>query len=361
MRPLLLLLLAAATAVADDAVSRQNLETTVKTLASRAFGGRRGPGARKAEAYVAAKFRALGLKTQVREHPGDGGVPCRNVIGIRQAGPEPAPEHLIVSAHYDHLGGNGVLFFPGAADNAAGVAALFECARLVKPAPGRDLVFIAFDQEELGLVGSDAYAAKPLRPLAECAAFLTFDLLGREMADCVKDTLFCVGSERSDGLFEVVRGTPPPAPLTMGYVGSDVVGRRSDYVAFEEKQVPFLFFSTGEYGDYHRPTDTPERLDFDKLELEARHLVAVTRRIVAAPRPKWRAERARRNEEIASLRAAIGHLLGKGPALGLGEAELVAARMFEAQLRLMEKLPEITAEQRQMVVRTCRGFMGKLR
>ena len=204
-----LILACAATA---QEVSAEKLKAHVEKLASAEFGGRRGKGARLAEAYIQKLFVAAGLKTHIQELPGNG-TPVRNVVGVLAAGKEPTAEHVILSAHYDHLGRLGGFVFPGASDNAAGVAALLEIARVLKPAEDqlkRDVIFVAFDQEEIGLVGSDAYAKKPVRPLKDCAVFLTFDILGRDLAGVTTGLLFCTGTEKSDGLLDLVKAGKKP-------------------------------------------------------------------------------------------------------------------------------------------------------
>ena len=344
--------------VAKD-IRKEILERHVRKLASEEFAGRRGAGARKAEKYIREAFVAAGLKTQVQELPGRG-TPLRNVIGVLQSGKEPTTEHVIVSAHYDHLGKWGGFLFPGASDNAAGVAALLELARVLKPPLKRDVIFIAFDQEEIGLVGSFGYAERPLRPLKDCAAFLTFDILGRDLADVTKGVLFCVGTERADSLLGVVKGTKIPEEVFLVYAGADIVGARSDFVAFMKKRVPFLFFSTGENRDYHQPTDTPDRLNYDKLHREAQVIAAVTRRIVEAPRAKFLDEPASHVEEAATLAVAIKQLLDQRKKLGLSNFEAGIGAMFLANLQRIEKNGKMTPVERKQVVLVCKQLISML-
>ncbi|MGH7163270.1 MAG: M28 family metallopeptidase, partial [Planctomycetota bacterium] len=332
MRRALVVLLVAPLLAAEE-VSREKLEAHVRTLASPEYGGRRGEGARKAEEYVDRALREAGLKTRVQEFKTAEGEVCRNVIALLASGERPTREHVIVSAHYDHLGRWGGTLFPGAADNAAGVAAMLEIARLLKPPLQRDVLFISFDQEEVGLVGSTLYVSSPERPLEECAAFLTFDILGRDLADATKGTLFCLGLERSDTLFAAIGAVGPPEGLELAYVGADVIGTRSDYGPFRDKKVPFVFFSAGEFRDYHQPTDTPGRLNFDKLHKETQAILAATRAVIGAPRPKFLDEAACRVEEPASLERVVGQLLENKEKLALTETELVMAQMFRASLK----------------------------
>lgn len=352
-------LFALATLVFAQEVSKENLERHVRKLASDEFAGRRGEGARKAEKYIHDAFTAAGLKTQVQELPGRG-TPLRNVIGVLRSGKEPTQEHVIVSAHYDHLGKWGGFLFPGASDNAAGVAALLELARVLKPPLKRDVIFIAFDQEEIGLVGSFGYTQQPLRPLKDCAAFLTFDILGRDLADVTKGVLFCVGTERADTLLDVVKGTKVPEGVTMVYAGADIVGARSDFVPFMQKKVPFLFFSTGESMDYHQPTDTPDKVDYGKLHREAQVIVSVTRSIIEAPRAKFLDEPAAHVEEAATLAVAIAQMLAQRKKLGLSDFEAGLGKMFLANLQRIEKNGKMTPIERKQIVMVCKQLISML-
>ncbi|MGQ0613509.1 MAG: M28 family metallopeptidase [Planctomycetaceae bacterium] len=359
MKLLLALLLACTLAAAGD-VDRALLEKHVRALASEEFQGRLGPGARKAETYVADAFRAAGLTVRIEETKALGNMPCRNVIGIRQAGKEPAPEHAIVSAHYDHLGYRNGKLHPGAGDNAAGVATLLELARVLEPPPGRDLLFIAFDLEEWGLWGSRRYCQAPVRPLAECAFFLTMDILGRDLVDATEGILFCVGLERSEGLFETLVRVQPGEGLKPAYAGADIVGDRSDFAGFRDREVPFVFFSAGEFGDYHLPSDTADRLDFAKLGREADYISAATRAMLAAPRPRFAKDPVSRVEEAASMELIVGQLLAKKEALGMSDMEAQMGGLFRKFLQGVVKSGKMEPAQRQQLVGTCAMLMQTL-
>jgi len=361
MRTLLVLLAAASFVGAGDGVSKDKLADHVKVLASPEYLGRRGPGARKAESYVARAFLAAGLKTTVQQAPGRDGVAVRNVIGVLQVGEQPSKEHIIVSAHYDHLGRWGGVLFPGASDNAAGVAAMLEIARLLKAPLSRDVIFIGFDQEELGLIGSTRYAKKPLRPLAECAAFLTFDILGRDLYDATTGILFCTGTERSDTLFELVKGAPKPEGLAIMFSGADMVGRRSDFAPFMDRKVPFLFFSTGEHRNYHQPTDVPAKLDYDKLHREATVLLEITRRVANAPRAKFLNEPAARMEEVTSLRIVLEQLLAHPEKLNLTKGQIFLGTGLLSLLKGIEKNGTFSPQQRTSIVAMGRQLTSQRR
>jgi hypothetical protein len=266
----------------SEAVNVRELKAHVRRLASPVFLGRQGPGAARAAGYVADKFERAGLKPAfggsyfqvVPSKLGDAKSPDGDYLGRNVAAilpgsdPELKSEWVLLSAHFDHIGVRDGKLFPGADDNASGVAMLIEVAErfaLRKDRPRRTLVFAAFDLEENGLLGSTHFATHPPLPFRSLKAALTADMLGRSMANVMDEYLFVLGSERSSRLLQLVREVRPEAGLTIGRIGADLIGTRSDYGPFRDRKVPFLFFSTGQHPDYHRPTDLPDRIDYQKL------------------------------------------------------------------------------------------------
>jgi len=259
----------------------EELQAHVYRLASPEFMGRKGPGGARTARHLAAAFARLKLQPAFGESyfqpipwllAGDQKKDSfigRNV-GALLPGRDPKlkDEWIVLSAHYDHLGKDGDRLYPGADDNASGVAMLLEVAErfaLRNDRPRRTVLFVAFDQEETGLLGSCHFATHPPRDIHKLKAFLTADMLGRSMANLMDEYVFALGSEHSPCLRRLVEGVKPPAGLKVGRVGADLIGTRSDYGPFRDRRVPFLFFSTGQHPDYHRPTDLPERLDYVKL------------------------------------------------------------------------------------------------
>jgi hypothetical protein len=271
------------------------LKAHVYRLASPEFLGRRGPGGARAAHYVAEAFERLGLKPAFGEsyyqdipsllHEGTpkASVMGRNVAAVLPGtDPRLQDEWVLLSAHFDHLGKRGQVLYPGADDNASGVAMLLEVAEnfaLCGTKPRRTLVFVAFDQEEAGLLGSTFFATKPPRSLRHLKAFLTADMLGRSMANVMNEYVFVLGSEHSPRLRELLNEVAPPPGLKVGRLQADLIGTRSDYGPFRDCQVPFLFFSTGQHPDYHQSTDRPERIDYDKLQRNCLLIRDLTRRL----------------------------------------------------------------------------------
>ena len=179
---------------------------------------------------------------------------------------------LVVGAHYDHLGmgGEGSLApdqnvpHVGADDNASGVAVMLEIAgemgaRIARGSrPVHDLVFCAFTAEETGLVGSSHFVDQPPRPLATIEAMINMDMVGRMR----ENRLMVMGvgtAEELPGLVERVN-----AGRFQIRTSSDGYGP-SDHSSFYKRQVPVLMLFTGAHSDYHRPSDTPDKIDPDGL------------------------------------------------------------------------------------------------
>ncbi len=206
-----------------------------------------------------------------------------NVVGILEGSdPQLKDETIVIGAHYDHLGrgGAGSLaaregeIHHGADDNASGTAALLELARLLsakRKEMRRTVVFIAFSGEEEGLLGSNYYVLNPLRPLAQIIAMINMDMVGR-----LKDERLMIGGV---GTATEWRGwiEQANAPLKMQVVGDEQPGTPrqpfsltlnedgfgpSDHSSFYAKKIPVLFFFTGTHEDYHKPSDTADRINY---------------------------------------------------------------------------------------------------
>src|SRR5205823_13312402 len=137
--------------------------------------------------------------------------------------------------HSEHLGVKDGALYPGADDNASAVARLLEVAErfaLQKVKPRRTIVFVAFDQEEAGLLGSRHFAAHPPRDLKKLKTFLTADMLGRSMANVMDEYVFALGGESSPRLRQLLAEVPPASGLRIGRLGADIIGTRSDYGPF---------------------------------------------------------------------------------------------------------------------------------
>ena len=187
-----------------------------------------------------------------------------NVAGFL---PGETPEYLIVGAHYDHLGmgeqfslasdGPGQMH-PGADDNASGAAGVLALARWFagQAQPRRGILFLAFAGEELGLTGSGYYIRHPLLPPRDAVAMINMDMIGR-----VRDGKVIVGGERTGSSFPVLLQEVQRRSELKLDTEERVVYGSSDHTSFLTLQMPVLFFFSGLHPDYHRPTDTWDKID----------------------------------------------------------------------------------------------------
>ena len=214
--------------------------------------------------------------------------PVPSVIGhnvgawIPGSDPDLRDEYVMITAHYDHLGMRDDEHFPGADDNASGVAMMLETARVIAALPvkpRRSLVFVGFDLEERLLWGSRWFAAHPPWELSQVKLFITADMIGRSLGDLPLPIVFVLGSERAEGLKQALEDVDCPSDLEVLRLSADLIGTRSDYGPFRDRQVPFLFFSTGEHADYHTPRDTPDRVDCEKAARISTLILRVARHV----------------------------------------------------------------------------------
>ena len=197
-------------------------------------------------------------------------VPAYNVIGVLEGSDRLLKnETIVIGAHYDHLGrgGSGSLaqrsgeIHHGADDNASGTAGMLELARLLssqRPRPKRTIVFAGFGGEEEGLLGSNYYVNHPVMPLANTVAMINMDMIGR-----MKDRKLVIGGVGTAKEWRdiISKGTADSSRSFALTLNEDGYGP-SDHSSFYGKQVPVLFFWTGTHVDYHKPTDTWEKINY---------------------------------------------------------------------------------------------------
>jgi hypothetical protein len=181
--------------------------------------------------------------------------------------PGQTDEYVIIGAHYDHLGLGGQYslapsqtgtIHPGADDNASGTAGVMELARYFakQPRQKRGILFLNFAGEEQGLLGSGYYADHPLLPLSGAVAMINLDMVGR-MRD---NKLYIGGSASGSNLRPMLEKLIAASGLNADYSGGTSEGS-SDHTSFTSHQVPALFFFSGLHGDYHKPSDTWDKID----------------------------------------------------------------------------------------------------
>jgi hypothetical protein len=204
-------------------------------------------------------------------------VGVKNVIGVLEGSGPLAKETVVVGAHYDHLGYGGrysaardlkvPAIHHGADDNASGTAAVIELARRFSRAnrDGRRIVFIAFTGEESGLIGSDYYCKNPTFPLADTVTMVNLDMVGRLAKDkeSNKDKLIVYGTGTSKTFSELMDTLNKKYDFKLQKIPSGT--GPSDHQSFYLKEVPVFFFFTGDHKDYHKPSDTADKINIPGL------------------------------------------------------------------------------------------------
>ncbi len=323
-----------------------NLRKHIEYLASDKLEGRRTGeiGATYAAGYIANQFAKLRLKpvaksangkpnymqpfsyTPVRDPHATPADPTKtatansksayNIIGILDGHDKVLKnEAIVIGAHYDHLGrggpgslaANSTDIHHGADDNASGTAAIIELARAFAKDKSnkRTLIFIAFSGEEDGLFGSKYYVNNPVFPLEKTVAMINLDMVGR-----LKDNKLTIGGiGTASGWKSLVeeknldgRNAAPPKPE--GYLGPPIriedVRKKfslalneegfgpSDHSSFYGKQIPVLFFFTGTHLDYHKPSDTADKINYAGLQQIVAYVAAIAKAIDENPtRPTY--------------------------------------------------------------------------
>jgi hypothetical protein len=236
-------------------------------------------GLMRAGEYIAGKFREAGLypagdgegsyfqQWDEKIDKGEETVRLRNVIGaIPGRRPDLGDQSVVVAAHYDHLGlgwpdvreGNRGKVHPGADDNGSGVAVLLELARVLaeRLRPDRTVVFVAFTAEEAGRKGSSRYVTHYNRYPAERAiGAINLDTVGR----LGKNKVLFLGADSAAEWVHILRGAGFVAGVEVEAVFQEL--DTSDQVSFLSAGVPAVQLTTGPHFDYHRPSDTADKID----------------------------------------------------------------------------------------------------
>jgi aminopeptidase YwaD len=233
-------------------------------------------------------------------------------------------EYVVIGAHYDHLG-LGEQFsmapslagtvHPGADDNASGTAGVIELARWFsrEPRHKRGVLFLTFAGEELGLLGSSYYVNHPVLPLKDAVAMINMDMIGR-----IRDRKVYVGGVGTGTTFaDLLKQTAPKHDFE-----ADVTERAgygsSDHTSFTTKQVPVLFFFSGLHADYHKPSDTWDKIDAPDAVRLLDLVADVTDHLTdSSPRPQFvRVAETQAPQEVANPHSGKVSGGGYGPDFG---------------------------------------------
>jgi hypothetical protein len=209
-----------------------------------------------------------------------------NVMGLLP-GTDLKDEYLFITAHYDHLGkrGDSVIYY-GADDDGSGTVSVLEMAEAFTKAkaagkgPRRSIVFMTVSGEEKGLWGSEYYSNNPVYPLDKTTADLNIDMIGRSDSSRRGDTtnyVYVVGDDKLSSDLKTISEAVNKkyTKLELDYKFNDpndknFIYYRSDHYNFAKKGVPIIFYYDGMLGsDYHRPTDTPEKIHYPLMARRA--------------------------------------------------------------------------------------------
>ncbi|MFH1276913.1 MAG: M20/M25/M40 family metallo-hydrolase [Candidatus Eisenbacteria bacterium] len=256
---------------APEPFAVSSLRWLVETLSSPAMEGREAGtlGAERAADVIMWQFRTAGLVPLGDEGyyqtftydpgPRKGGLrTLRNVVGILD--PHKPGDALLVAAHYDHLGVREGKVHPGADDNASGVALLCELARAYHESNPHDgpVVFAAFTGEEMGLLGSKQYVDNPLFPRERTVAAVNIDMVGRREGNPLLVAIEGLSAARRETFLHQASFDLPVSEMRSGFEAGDLA-------SLVLARIPTMMIFTGPHADYHRPGDTPDKIDYDGL------------------------------------------------------------------------------------------------
>ena len=223
---------------------------------------------------------ALPLQAKVQVAVKETQAPAMNVYAVLPGSdPKLASEYVVIGSHLDHLGRSGDTISPGADDDGSGTTGVMAVSRMFaqnKTRPARSILFVCFSGEENGLVGSRWFADHCPIPLSSIVAELQMDMIGRdeeensegdkgELAENNRNSLHLIGTEKlAPALHELCIAKNAAAKFDLEY-DQEGMFSRSDHANFARHGVPIAFFFTGLHRDYHRPTDTPEKINYEKL------------------------------------------------------------------------------------------------
>ena len=277
-------------------ISKESLKSNLYVIASDEMEGRDtgSKGQKKAGEYLITQYEKAGISfpdgatDYYQRIPSaslssrrNGNLPDSENVWAYIQGSEKPNEILVISAHYDHIGiKNGVIHY-GADDDGSGTVAVLEIAKAFQKAkeegngPKRSILFLHVTGEEHGLLGSKYYSENPLFPIANTITDINIDMIGRR-DDLHKDSnnyVYIIGSDYlSSDLYTICEEANKNfININLDYTFNDKNDPnrfyyRSDHYNFAKKGIPSVFLFNGVHSDYHKPTDTADKIEFDALE-----------------------------------------------------------------------------------------------
>jgi hypothetical protein len=286
-------------------IKAENLSKHLYIVASDEMEGRNTgePGQKKAGEYLIDQYKKMGIsypkgadnyyqpipssyfKTQFSPKLGD----SENIWAFIE-GTDKKDEIVVISAHYDHVGMKNGEVYNGADDDGSGTVALLEIAAAFQKAkkagngPRRSILFLHVTGEEHGLHGSRFYAENPLFPIANTITNINIDMIGRRGYEKENNDnyVYVIGSDRlSSDLHRISEeANTKYIGMELDYKYNDLNDPnrfyyRSDHYNFAKKGIPAIFYFNGVHDDYHKPTDTPDKIDYPLLTKRTKLAFAV--------------------------------------------------------------------------------------
>lgn len=271
----------------ENLVTDGQLRATVEYLAHDLTQGRASgtPGKALAEHYLVDQFRNIGLVpwnwNYTQSFSYEDSIAIRNVVGLLPANIE-TDEYIIIGAHYDHLGMLGHTIYPGADDNASGVAALLSIARMFKAmkaegrGPRKNLLFVAFDGKELDMAGSRYFVRHLSIPRDHITAMVNLDMLGTDLVPprSNPEYLFALGESTLPACYQgylayACSRAFHKLDLDLTFYGSrnfaKMMYQTSDQHPFAQAGIPAVLFTSAFHDHTYKKTDTPAILNYPLL------------------------------------------------------------------------------------------------
>ena len=281
-----------------NTINAENLKTDLYTFAGDQMEGRMTGenGNNMAAEYLRNFYIDAGVESPIEENNyyqpipasyfngGSNGNPSQNVLAFIK-GSEKPDEIIVLSAHYDHVGIENGEVYNGADDDGSGTVALIEIAKAFQKAkkqgngPKRSILFLHVTGEEIGLYGSRYYTENPLFPLSNTVVNLNVDMIGRigSEKEGNDNYVYLIGSDKLSqelhDVSEAVNKRYTNLELDYTYNDDNDPNRfyyRSDHYNFAKKNIPVIFYFNGTHKDYHKHTDTPDKIEYELLAKRSR-------------------------------------------------------------------------------------------
>lgn len=284
-----------------ETITAKDLGKHLFVYASDEFEGRNTgePGQKKAVNYLRDYYKSIGVASPKGVDNYFQKVPSEYLSNNRRRmelkdsenvlafieGTEKPEEIIVISAHLDHEGVKNGEIYNGADDDGSGTVAILEMAEAFKKAadagikPKRSILFLHVTGEEKGLLGSKYYTENPVFPLANTVTNLNIDMVGRvdDRHKGQPNYVYLIGSDKLStelhNISEEINKKYTNVNLDYKYNDENDPNRfyyRSDHYNFAKHNIPIIFYFNGTHADYHRPTDTPDKINYEMLEKRAR-------------------------------------------------------------------------------------------